>query len=92
MARMPFPAHISIISDTLKELRKNQLMSHAFSYLLNQSTTNMTLSEKMDDISTHTVLVENDPAMEGAGDLFEEFTDLLNQHPHSSDVFELVER
>jgi len=59
------------------------------SYLLNSSHLNVTPSE---DISTHTILLEKDPAMEGAGNLFEEFMDLLNTHPHSSDVFNLVEQ
>ena len=58
---------------------------------LQQSILNTTGQEKLEDISNHAILLEKDPAMEGAGDLFEEFMQLYSKHPHSSDVFNLVE-
>lgn len=58
---------------------------------LQNSMLNASGLDKTVDVSSHAILLEKDPAMEGAGELFEEFMQLFCQHTHSSSVFSLVE-
>lgn len=59
---------------------------------MHNSTLNLSGLDKLEDTpSGHARLLEDDPAMAGAGDLFEQFMQLFCQHTHSSGVFNLVE-